>query len=138
MSNHLSIFKFPVLVRPSSRTGTYQFVPEPTIRWRTRTLKVRTPLSRPCPTGQAGNDFSKIRTESRQLTESRRTKTGQTDTGQKIRTQSGQDFSDNPETNETSTGHGQCCPPTSGTDWLKSMNPHLQIVSNKKPTDSIF
>ena len=63
--------------------------------------------------------FLKIRTESRQLTKSRQTESGQTDTGQKIRTESGQrtdtghDFPENPDKNETRTGHGQYCPPTS-------------------------
>ena len=51
---------------------------------------------------------------------SRQTESVQTDTGQKIRTESGQqtdtgqDFPENPDKNETRTGHGQCCPPTSG------------------------
>ena len=64
--------------------------------------------------------FLEIRTESGQLTESRQTESGQTDTGQKIRTESGQqtdtghDFPENQDKNETRTGHGQYCPPTSG------------------------
>ena len=90
-------------------------------RRRTRTVKVWTALSRPCPAGQTDNGgfFSKIRTESGQRTDSRQTESGQTDTGQKIRTESGQqtdtgqDFPENPDKNETRTGHGQCCPPTS-------------------------
>ena len=46
-------------------------------------------------------------------------KSGQTDTWQKIRTEPGQqtdtghDFPENADKNETRTGHGQCCPPTS-------------------------
>ena len=66
--------------------------------------------------------FPKIRTESGQRTESRQTESGQTDTWQKIltesgqRTDTGQDFPENPDKNETRTGHGQCCPPTSVCD----------------------
>ena len=57
--------------------------------------------------------FSKIRTESGQLTKSRQTESGQTDTGQRIRTESGQqtdtghDFPENPDKNEIRAGHGQ-------------------------------
>ena len=53
-------------------------------RRRTRTTKVLTPLSRPCPAwlSDKGQLFSKIRTESGQLTESRQTESRQqTDTG---------------------------------------------------------
>ena len=69
--------------------------------------------------------FLKIRTESGQRTDSRQTESGQTDTGQKIRTESGQqtdtgqDFPENPDKNETRTGHGQCCPPTSAWNSLR-------------------
>ena len=67
-----------------------------------------------------------------QLTESRQTESGQTDTGQKIQTDTGfgqqtdskfgqqidtgHEFQENPDKNETRTGHGQCCPPTFGLD----------------------
>ena len=67
-----------------------------------------------------------VRTESGQLTESRQTESEQTDTGQKTQAESGQqtdtghDFSENPDKNETRTGHGQCCPPTSGLSRLNS------------------
>ena len=61
---------------------------------RIRTVKVRTALYRPCPTGQTDNGqfFSKIRIE--QLTDT------------------GYDFPENPDKSETRTGHVQCCPPT--------------------------
>ena len=49
--------------------------------------------------------FTKIRTETRQRTESRQTESAQTDTGH--------DYPETPDKNETRTGHGQCCPPTS-------------------------
>ena len=51
-----------------------------------------------CPAGRTDNGhvFSKIRTESGQ----------QTDTGH--------DFPEDPDKDETRTGHEQCCPPTSG------------------------
>ena len=55
--------------------------------------------------------FLKIRTKSGQRTESRQTESGQTDTRQKIRTESGQqtdtghDYPENPDKNETRTGH---------------------------------
>ena len=71
--------------------------------------------------------FLKIRTKSGHRTESRQTESGQTDTGQKIRTESGQqtdtgqDFPENPDKNETRTGHGQCCPPTSGNKNIESV-----------------
>ena len=39
-----------------------------------------------------------------------------TESGQ--RTDTGQDFPENPEKNETRTGHGQCCPPTSVSEPL--------------------
>ena len=88
--------------------------------------------------------FLKIRTESGQRTDSRQTESGQTDTRQPFslksgqnpdsgqirdrqnldrqtpdrksgqQTDTGQDFPENPDKNETRTGHGQCCPPTSG------------------------
>ena len=91
---------------------------EPT---RTRRRRSRTALSRPYPVGQTDNGqfFSKIRAESSQLTESRQTESGQTDIKQKIQTESvqqtdtGHDFLENSDKNETRTGHGQCCPPTS-------------------------
>ena len=56
----------------------YQTVPVRR-RW-TRTVKLRSALSRPCPAGQTDirQLFSKIRTESGQQTESKQTKTGQT------------------------------------------------------------
>ena len=75
--------------------------------------------------------------ESGQLTELRQTESGQTETGQKIETESGQqteseqqtdtgqDFPENPDTNETRTGHGQCCPSTS--DWYAANGLHLRI-----------
>ena len=69
--------------------------------------------------------FPKIRTESGKRTESRQTESGQTDTWQKIltesgqRTDTGQDFPENPDKNETRTGHGQCCPPTSASKNTK-------------------
>ena len=53
--------------------------------------------------------FLKIRTKSRQLTEPRQTESGEIDTGQKIWTESGQqtdtghDFLENPDKNETRT-----------------------------------
>ena len=78
--------------------------------------------------------FLKIRTESGQRTDSRQTKSGQTDTGQKIRTESGQqtdtgqDFPENPDKNETRTGHGQCCPPTSASHVLH-LNKYLTNVN---------
>ena len=98
-------------------------------RRRTRTGKVRTALSCPCPAGETDTGqsfFLKIRTKSGHRTESRQTESGQTDTGQKIRTESGQqtdtgqDFPENPDKNETRTGHGQCCPPTSDYSWVVS------------------
>ena len=53
-------------------------------RRRTRTVKVRTALSRPCPVGQTDNGqlVSIIRTESGQRTESRQTEYGQTNIDQ--------------------------------------------------------
>ena len=64
--------------------------------------------------------FSKIRTESGQRTESRQQKSGQTGIGH--------DFPENPEKNETRTGHGQCCPLTSGwtvLDSYKKFRPYI-------------
>ena len=49
--------------------------------------------------------FLKIRTKSGQRTESRQEKSGQTDIGQH--------FPEKPDKNDTRTGHGQLCPPTS-------------------------
>ena len=70
-------------------------------RRRTRTVKVRTALSCLCLAGQTDNGqsfFTKFRTKSGH----------QTDTGQ--------DFPENPDKNET--GHGQCCPPTSASEGI--------------------
>ena len=80
--------------------------------------------------------FLKVRTDSGQLTELRQTESGQTDTGQKIRTESGQhtdtgqDFPENPDKNETRTGHGLCCPPTSGTSRLNCNFTNFQSWCN--------
>ena len=88
-------------------------------RRRTRTTKIRTALSRPCLAGQRTAFFRKFRTESGQRTESRQTKSGQKDIAQSFlqksgqQTDSGHDIPENPDKNETRTGHGQCCPPTS-------------------------
>ena len=38
-----------------------------------------------------------------------------TDSGEQ--TDTGHDFPGNPDKNETRTGHGHCCPPTSGQSW---------------------
>ena len=78
-----------------------------TRRRRTRTPKVRTALSRPCPAGQTdkGQRFleipDRIRTADRMETDRIRT--------DRHRTR----FPENPDKNETRTGHGQYCPPTS-------------------------
>ena len=84
-------------------------------RRRTRTVKIRTALSRHCPPGQTDNGqlFSIIRTESGQ----------QTDTGH--------DFPENPDKNKTRTGHGQCCPPTSD-QTIFFRNVFLLTLMNKK------
>ena len=66
-------------------------------RRRTRTAKVRTALSCPCPAGQTDN--------------------GQTDTAH--------DFPENPDKKETRTGYGQCSPPTSGFSFVKLINTEL-------------
>ena len=75
--------------------------------------------------------------ESGQLTELRQTESGQTVTGQKIQTESGQetksgqetdtghDLPENPDENETRTEHGQCRPSTF--DWYAANGLHLRI-----------
>ena len=75
---------------------------ESRVKW-TATVKIRTPLSCPCPAGQTPDRlFLKIETESGHRTESRHTKSGQTDNGQRILTKSGhrtdtrQNFPENP------------------------------------------
>ena len=69
-------------------------------------------------------------------TESRQTESGQTVTGQKIwtetgqQTDTGQDFPESPDKNETRTGHGQCCPPTSATKAPFQMIPQMPLVNS--------
>ena len=74
-------------------------------RRRTRTVKVWTALSRPCPAGQIDNGglFSKIRTKSGKRTESRQKKSGQTEMQQHFLQNSGQnsDSGQNPDNRHT-------------------------------------
>ena len=84
-------------------------------RRRTRTVKVRTALSFPCPAGQTDNGqsfFLKIRTEFWHPTESEQTESGQTDAGR------------NPDKNETRTV-------LSADVWLKDTMSHkLYVIKN--------
>ena len=58
--------------------------------------------------------FTQFRTESAKRAESRQIESEQKiQTEFRHRTDTGHDFPDNPDKNETWTGHGQCCPPTS-------------------------
>ena len=67
------------------RTLGYNVADYPeTRRRRTRTAKIRTALSCPCPAGQTDSGqsfFREIRTKPGQRTESRQKESGQTDTG---------------------------------------------------------
>ena len=108
-----------VLVRPERQTtGSFFFI--------IRTDRHRTGF------------FTKFRTESGQ-----RTKPRQTDTGQKIRTESGQqtdnghDFPENPDKNETRTGHRQCCPPTSVSRWHCHQHCHQHYLPHFRVDNTI-
>ena len=58
--------------------------------------------------------FTKLRTASGLLTESRQTKAGQIPNRKHGQNS---DSKKTPDKNETRTGHGQCCSPTSGSYW---------------------
>ena len=91
----------------------------------TRTPKVRTALSRPCPAGQKDSG-QRFFIKSGQNPGADRISTDRNWTAffLKIRTESGQqtdtrpDFPENPDKNETRTGHGQCYPPTSDNQFM--------------------
>ena len=82
-------------------------------------MKVRIALSPPLPTGQTdeGEFFLKSgKNPDRIETEKIRTETGQTifeENPDRIPTADRIEIK-NPDKNEIKTGHGQCCPPTSG------------------------
>ena len=88
--NYFSIFFF-VKIFPKLSDVIYRFdkFVQSRVKW-TATVKIRTPLSCPCPAGQTPDRlFLKIETECGHRTESRQTKSGQTDNGQRILTKSG-------------------------------------------------
>ena len=73
--------------------------------------------------------------ESGQQTESTQEKSGQTqDRNSGQQTDIGHDFLENPDKDETMTGHGQCCPPTSAVSYMPNFFEYLEadVLGSKK------
>ena len=98
------------------------FIEVRTRHWRTRTVKVRTALSHPCPAGQTDNGQLLFYNPDRIRKADR----------------IGYDFPENPDKNETRTGHGQCCPPTSGSNQLSYRLVQFFFEMSKFWNDSPF